>query len=101
MEPLVMNLLKNAQEAMEGQGAIEVRTGLAGPRVFLEVRDQGPGIPPQVQAQMFDPFFTTRPGARGLGLTLVRSIVESYGGEIQVATGPLQGTSVKVLLPVP
>jgi signal transduction histidine kinase len=106
MEPLVMNLLKNAQEAMEGHGGIEVRTGFAGdgtegPRVFLEVRDQGPGIPPQVQAQMFDPFFSTRPGARGLGLTLVRSIVDSYGGEIQVETGPLRGTSVKVLLPVP
>jgi len=108
LEPVLMNLLRNAREALDGQGEIRVRTFLAAPEptgakpphLVLEVRDNGPGIPPRVKDQMFDPYFTTRAGARGLGLTVVRCLVEGAGGNIQVDTEPMRGTSVKVSLPL-
>jgi signal transduction histidine kinase len=109
MEPLLMNLLLNARDAMDGAGEIRVRTGrqpVAGPSrgrpapVFLEVLDTGSGIAPRVQERMFEPFFTTRPGRMGLGLAVVRSIVDACGGSIRVDTGAMAGTAIRVLLPV-
>jgi len=107
MEPVLMNLLLNARDALDGAGEIRVRTGVLkhgrggdrGVPVFLEVEDDGPGVPPRVRERMFDPFFTTRPGRRGLGLTVVRNIVESCGGTLEVATGAKAGTTVRVILP--
>ncbi|BDU72816.1 ATP-binding protein [Mesoterricola silvestris] len=103
LEPVLMNLLRNAREALPSQGEILVRTALAPgdpPHLVLEVGDTGPGIPPHVRERMFDATFTTRPPARGLGLTVARHLVEAAGGSIQVETGPLRGTTVKVNLPV-
>lgn len=110
MEPVLMNLLLNAKEALQGRGEIWIRTGRAlgeklngfdAAPLFVEVQDNGPGIPPRVKEQMFDPFFTTRTGSDGLGLSVVRCIVESYGGRIQVDTEPRRGTAIRVVLPVP
>ena len=108
LEPLVMNLLLNARDALNGSGEIRIRTGLPDgpdgipgrpPLVYLEVQDDGPGIPPRVQERMFEPFFSTRPGRLGLGLAVVRGIAESCGGTVQVRTGVLSGAALRVTLP--
>jgi signal transduction histidine kinase len=107
LEPVLMNLLLNARDALGGHGRVWVRTGQAGisggaafPSLFLEVEDNGPGVPPPIRERIFEPFFTTRPGAKGLGLTAARAAVESYGGRLLVESGPMQGTRMRVVLPV-
>jgi PAS domain-containing protein len=104
LEPVLASLLRNAAQAMAGQGVIHVSTGQEGQadraRVFLEVRDEGPGIPPRVRARMFDPFFTTQDGAQGLGLTVVACVAESLGGTLDVETAPLRGAAFRLWLPV-
>ncbi len=83
---VMVNLLLNAADAMEGQGRIVVSCSTAGERVRLEVADEGPGIPSDLRRKIFDPFFTTKAPGRGtgLGLSISRSIVESLGGTLEL-----------------
>ena len=107
----------NAAEALgdeEGEVVVETRlveissgstTGYhlpppPGRYVRLTVSDTGPGISPQVQARMFDPFFSTKFAGRGLGLAAVLAIMRAHHGAIRVRTGVGEGTSVEVLWPV-
>lgn len=108
LEPVLMNLVLNARDALGGSGEIIIRTGTApldgaSPSaerpLFIEVEDNGPGIPPRALEHIFEPFFTTRAGAKGLGLTVVRSIAEGCGGSVQVDTEAMRGTRIRVLLP--
>ena len=105
---VLLNLIQNAVQAVGSEGRIEVRvrrgrlqTGsLRGQEAaVLEVRDDGPGIPPDVQQQLFIPFFTTKPKGTGLGLAICRRIVEAHGGEIAVHSRPGRGASFTVRLP--
>ena len=73
---------------------------IGGKAVALEVRDQGPGMSPEVQARMFEPFFSTRFRGRGLGLAVVLGIVRAHKGAIFVKSEPNQGTTMRVLLPL-
>lgn len=65
---------------------------------LLEIRDSGPGIPPDVQDMIFEPFFTTKREGTGLGLATVQRLVEQHGGSIQVSSEPGQGTCFRVTL---
>jgi signal transduction histidine kinase len=69
--------------------------------VAIRIRDNGPGIPPDVLPRIFDPFFTTKDVGEGsgLGLSIVHGIVERHGGSIEVDTEPGSGTTFTVLLP--
>lgn len=101
---VVLNIIENAVDALEGRpGRITVSTGCAADRagVWLTVADTGPGIPPDVMANLFHPFFTTkRPGVgTGLGLYISYEIVKRHGGDIKVTTDSA-GTEFKVVLPV-
>lgn len=101
---VVMNLIINASEALEGEpGVISVSTGVVGSmqgrEVYVEVADTGTGMSPDVQARMFDPYFTTRTAGRGLGLSTALGIVRSHDGSIRVQSHPGQGTTVRVTLP--
>ena len=107
-EPVLMNLVQNARDALGGAGIITVRTGSvrpdpaapsAQPPQFLEVEDNGPGIAPRTLEHIFDAGFSTRPRAAGLGLTVVRAIAEDCGGSIQVDTEAMRGTRIRILLP--
>jgi signal transduction histidine kinase len=95
----LLNCLKNAQEAMPGGGAITVSTGRRGNQVFLAVADNGPGIPPDVLPQVFNPFFSTRDKRAGLGLAMTKKILEDLGGTVEIESDPGQGTAVTLLLP--
>jgi len=95
----LLNCLKNSQEAMPHGGAITVSTGRRDSRVFLAVADTGPGIPPDILPQVFNPFFTTRDKRAGLGLAMTKKILEDQGGTVEIESEPGQGTSVTLLLP--
>lgn len=100
---VVMNLVVNAAHAIGAQrGRITVRTGLEGNTVWIEVADNGSGIPKDVLPRIFDPFFTTKPIGKGtgLGLSLSYGIVQKHHGNITVETAEGQGTTFRVTLPV-
>jgi two-component system NtrC family sensor kinase len=101
---VVMNLVVNAAHAVgERHGRISVRTGCdSDDGVWIEIADNGSGIPADILSRIFDPFFTTKPVGKGtgLGLSLSYGIVQRHGGRIEVNTIPGEGTCFRVHLPV-
>lgn len=97
-----VNLLVNAAQAIEGRGTVTLRTRAGEGCVSVEVEDTGKGMTPEVQAKLFQPFFTTK-GAEegtGLGLSISADIVRRHGGSIAVRSAPGQGAAFTVTLPV-
>lgn len=98
-----VNLLTNAAAAMDDEGGvIEVSSSNDGERVWVEIADNGCGIEPDAMARIFEPFFTTRrhAGGSGLGLPLVKTIVERHAGQIDVTSAPGVGTTFSLRLPL-
>ena len=99
----LLNLVRNAAEALAGQGGgtirIATRGGAPG-RVEIEVADDGPGIPEEARGRLFDPFYSTKEGGTGLGLALTHQIVRDHGGEIRVESEPGSGARFVVAVPV-
>jgi two-component system sensor histidine kinase PilS (NtrC family) len=85
------NLCRNAlRHGSQSAGSIRIAVRCAGPAsVFIDVLDDGPGIPPAVQQHMFEPFFTTASSGTGLGLYLARELADANGGTLEFAAGPL------------
>lgn len=102
LERIVGNLVKNAIDAIDKDGKIEVATGLEEGFLKIEVSDNGRGIAPQDVERIFEPFFTTKDidQACGLGLTVVNEIVKHYRGKISVKSHPGEGSTFCVKLPV-
>jgi signal transduction histidine kinase len=96
----VLNLLLNAIDVTPAGGRVTVRTIPMGDGAWVEVEDQGPGIPPDVQQHMFEPFFTTK-GAKGTGLGLcsVVECVERHGGELRIRNLPSRGAAIGIFFP--
>lgn len=95
----LLNLLRNASEAMPGGGRIGVTTRREAGAVALDVSDEGGGMSPEVREHIFDPFFTTKPQGTGLGLPLTAQIVSQHGGEITCRTSP-RGTVFAIRFPL-
>ncbi len=99
-----LNLGLNARDAVARGGAIVFRTEVAqaAKQVRVTVADDGVGIPEDLQARVFEPFFTTKESAQGtgMGLAVVRRIVDEHGGRIELASAPGQGTTFSVFLPL-
>jgi signal transduction histidine kinase len=99
---VLSNLVQNAIEAVpEVVGVVRVRGRVDGDHLVLSVRDNGPGMPPEVVQRLFTPFFTTKGPGRGtgLGLTITRRVVQALGGSVQVSSVPGEGTEFVVRLP--
>lgn len=98
----LMNILNNAVQSFSGRGRIVLRSGQNDREVWLEVEDNGCGIPPDLQNRIFEPFFTTKPvgQGKGLGLTVAHDIVvKGHGGRIDVSSEPGQGSRFRINLP--
>jgi len=99
---VLTNLVQNAIEAApEEGGQVRVSGRVDGDDVVLSVKDNGPGIPPEVQERLFTPFFTTKGPGRGmgLGLTIVRRVIQGLGGALQVVSTPGNGAEFIVRVP--
>lgn len=96
---VLLNLLLNAVQAMDGAGTVQVEIGSARDCARVTVSDTGRGIPEKQLSQIFRPFYTTRGDGTGLGLSLARRIVEEHRGQISVASVVGKGSKFEVLLP--
>lgn len=101
LSQVILNLIMNANQTIEEQGNIQIRTLLEDSDIVIELADDGPGISPEVIENIFDPFFTTKEAGKGtgLGLSIVNTIIESFGGKIYVESEPGHGTVFTIRLP--
>jgi len=95
-----LNIFLNAMQAMPNGGRIEVTIRSNGKLVTINFDDEGQGIADEILEKIWDPFFTTKEMGTGLGLGLVKNIIESHGGSIQIDNITPSGTRVTVKLPV-
>ena len=105
----IANVLKNAVQAIEGEGKIRVRTFLAHglqescdpdrTYVAVEIADSGQGIPEEVRDRIFDPYFSRKPSGTGLGLAIVKTVLEDHGGCIELESTPGVGTTFWLYFP--
>ena len=104
LRQVLHNLIQNAQDALESEGktakpTIEIRTEMMGDRVRIAVSDNGPGFPEEMMTRIFEPYVTTKPRGTGLGLAVVKKIVDEHHGSIAIENRPERGACVSVLLP--
>src|SRR6185312_7780225 len=96
----LVNLMKNAMQAMTRGGMLSVQTGSGADGVSVSVADTGCGIPPDQLNRIFEPFFTTKKRGSGLGLMIVQRIVREHGGLIKLESHVGQGTTFRIWLPL-
>lgn len=95
----LLNLLRNAREAMPAGGHVVMRVRTLGDYATLAVVDDGPGVPEEIRERLFEPFFSTKPQGTGLGLAMVRKIIEAQDGRVKIESIPGRGTTVRLDLP--
>lgn len=102
LSQVLINLLKNAMQALEGQenGEISLSVKQLRTTTYIEVKDNGPGIPHDILEDIFVPFFTTKDTGTGIGLSLSRQIIRMHGGELQVSSRPYFETLFTISLPL-
>jgi two-component system, NtrC family, nitrogen regulation sensor histidine kinase NtrY len=98
---VLVNLVKNAEEAMapQGGGTVTVKTYPDGKDAVLEVSDSGPGIPAELKTRLFEPYVTSKPGGTGLGLAIALRIAQEHDGRLVVDDAPDRGARFRLLLP--
>ena len=102
MRQVMLNLIKNAKEAMPKGGTLTVRTTREDNKVLIHIQDSGVGIPEEIRDKIFEAFFTTKQKVKGvgLGLSVCYGIIKDHGGEIKVESEVDKGTSFKIHLPI-
>ena len=101
IERVLINLMKNAVQAMRDGGHLAVRAAAEDEEVIVEVADDGPGMSEEVRSRLFEPFFTTKEKGSGLGLAVVERIVEENRGQIEIDSRQGEGTVCRLRLPQP
>ena len=105
LEQIVHNLLSNALQALAlvpvGERALRLEAGVDGDQASVAVTDSGPGIAPEALPRLFEPFFSTRPGGLGLGLSLCETLAAGMGGALDAANEPPRGARFRLRLPQP
>jgi signal transduction histidine kinase len=97
---VLINLLKNAMEAMPDGGEITVTSRVQGAYLEISLADTGEGMSPEVAGNIFQPYFTTKDKGTGLGLAICQSIIAEHGGVISAASTPGRGTTFTIQLPL-
>ncbi len=100
MRQALLNLVDNAVQAMPDGGDLTISAELAGNALRLRIRDTGEGIPHENLERIFEPLFTTKAKGIGLGLAIVRMMVEAHGGQVSIASELGQGTTFTLQLPL-
>jgi len=95
----LLNLIKNAMQAMTPGGTLTIETGQNTEEVWVSVADTGGGIPADKVNMIFEPFYTTKKKGTGLGLMIVQRIVRQHGGHIELESRVGQGTTFRIWLP--
>jgi two-component system sensor histidine kinase HydH len=98
-EQAVLNLIINALEAMPAGGTLTVSAAVVEDELRVSVRDSGPGIPPEVRANLFRPYFSTKTRGSGMGLALSEKLIDQHGGRIDYRTSP-DGTVFDITVPL-
>jgi len=92
----LLNLILNAIDATEKGGKVVVSAGVNADTLYVDVTDDGCGIPAEAQARLFQPYYTTKPQGTGLGLFMTRRLVEQQGGTVSVTSSPGEGTTFRI-----
>jgi PAS domain S-box-containing protein len=103
IEQVILNLITNAAKSFEKSNdnkIIEITSFSVNNRVFLQVSDSGPGVPPELREKIFDPFFTTREDGSGIGLNIAQRIIADHNGSISLGTSKWGGAEFRIELPV-
>jgi signal transduction histidine kinase len=101
MRQVVWNLLRNAVQASSAGDEVLVQLAETAGKLTLAIADHGPGIPPEAKDRLFDAFFTTRSHGVGIGLAVVKRILDDHGFTVEVDTGSERGTTFRVTMPRP
>jgi len=99
LSQVLVNVLQNACDEARANGNIWVTTSSDGNSVAITIRDDGPGVPEDVLPRVFEPYFSTKEGSSGIGLTISRRIVEEHGGSMELRSGD-SGTTMVISLPI-
>jgi signal transduction histidine kinase len=104
VKQILYNVIRNAVQASSPGQAVDVTIDSSECEIMVRVKDEGPGIAPDVLPHIFDPFFSTKHGepqaGMGLGLSVSRSLIEAMGGRIEVTTKPRRGSCFSIVLPL-
>jgi len=103
IEEAILNLITNATEALknvEGPKRIEVSSSVKDNRLLVRVSDSGPGVPLNLKDQIFDPFYTTKGGGTGIGLSICHRIITDHGGSLHVSTSKWGGAEFMIEIPI-
>ena len=100
IQQALVNLIKNAMQAMTKNGALTLKTGEGSDGVWVSVTDDGGGIPQEQINRIFEPFYTTKKKGTGLGLMIVQRIVRTHGGRIELESRLGRGTTFRIWLPL-
>ncbi|MEH7415006.1 ATP-binding protein [Neobacillus drentensis] len=100
LKQVILNLAKNAFQAMPYGGILSIHINKQSDFCRITVSDNGVGMSKNQISQAFNPFYTLKKDGSGLGLTVCKRIIDSYGGEIKIHSNPNQGTEVEILLPI-
>jgi PAS domain S-box-containing protein len=103
IEEVILNLITNATEAMknvDGAKKIDVISSVKNDRIIVSVSDSGPGVTSDLKGKIFDPFYTTKNGSTGIGLSLCHRIITDHGGSLRVSTSKLGGAEFVIEIPV-
>jgi C4-dicarboxylate-specific signal transduction histidine kinase len=103
LEQVVLNLITNADQAMNGRKKpkrLEIRSFRDGDGIVIKVSDSGPGVPPPLRERIFDPYFTTKSDGTGIGLSLSNRVIAVHGGVLSVGESPLGGAEFRIRIPL-
>ena len=100
LKQALLNVLRNALEAMPSGGRLRVQLHARAGQAELEIADTGPGIPPELREKVFDLYYTTKKNGTGIGLAMTYRAVQLHGGSIEIGDAPEGGALVRIRLPL-